>query len=237
MTLNGYNYVHQNPVNLIDPSGKYVGPVDGYVEGLQIAIALPSGVSLPNFASPIGELRGISTGIALWNVLKFACFRWKATFLWPRNHQAIYAKEVVYDFKHLQSAQFRPAPRPDLLNLPNSWGTDASTSFYDMDIYASIYAGPIVGLAGKRNIIGYTDGVVNGLNLGLSGQVDKISVGGGVAVNTSSSDQVGVLNAFSELGEDARSGYNIQVTSVTFGGSIGVGTASDAIATRMCQVR
>jgi RHS repeat-associated protein len=189
-TLNGYNYAHQNPINLTDPSGERVGLIDGYVEGYQVAIAFPAIEALP------------------FNLL------WKCDQRWPvvRRHVSLRAQELVYDFHHLQSAIFRP----------KSNGYDYSSDL-SVEAYIAFYAGQIVGLAEHRNIDGYKLGLTTSYNLGGSAQYLRITAGLGAALNTNAQG-VDPIDGLRQLLTDALSGEaeNVQVTSFTVGGSLGV---------------
>lgn len=226
-TLNGYSYVHQNPVNLTDPSGLYVGPIDGYVEGFAASIAFPifPGVQTPAFDPVDGNLLTVASGIL--NYLEkiiaidpFRCLDGPSLFpRWVRRHQPLFSRELVYDFAHMQSARFAPQSL-------GAGGVDLTSDPLNFEIYLSLYAGPITGLASHDNIEGYTQNATNSAGGGLSAPTSlfakhlTFSLGG--AVNTNSAKQPNSLEALRNLWRDIlRADKSTEVTSLVMGGSVG----------------
>jgi RHS repeat-associated protein len=222
-TLNGYNYVHQNPVNLTDPSGEYVGPIDGYVEGLAVSFAYPllPGLDIPNISVPKTGLAASLTA-ALYNIVEKLAIKGCITGLkdgyrWPRMHQTLWARELVYDFAHMQSAQFAP-------EMLSTGGADVTSDILNIEVYISLYSGPIVGLGKRSDIRGYLENATTSAGFGASIPAsDFTTVGLGLALNTNSSKRPDLYEAFNNLFRDAFDPQkSTEVTSLVFGGSGGI---------------
>jgi RHS repeat-associated protein len=188
-SMNGWSYVENNSINLTDPSGKYVGPIDGYVEGMQVGVAIP----------------------VTWLIDRIMqCPDWSRAIP-VRYHISILASELVYDFEHLQSAIFDVSYRR---------GADVSSD-RTIEVYFARYAGPIIGLAERGNIDGYQQGTTYSYGLGGSTQVQRFSVGLGASLSTNVQDANGTEGVKRLLKDAFSKGNNIQVTSLTFGSSVG----------------
>jgi RHS repeat-associated protein len=198
-SMNGWSYVENNSINLTDPSGKYVGPIDGYVEGMQVGVAIP----------------------VTWLIDRIMrCPDWSRVIP-VRHHISILASELVYDFHHLQSAIFDVSYRR---------GADLSSD-RTIEVYFAKYAGPIIGLAEWKNIDGYQQGTTYSYGLGGSTQVHRFSVGLGASLSTNVQD-VSDTEGVKRLLKDAFSKENnIQVTSLTFGLSVGGSAAGRGFST------